>query len=114
MKYMPLTLLLPIFVLAACSGSDDAPGGDAVTETQMQNMDVLDGTISDEMPITDNSQRTNALVAPSEDSAKSTNDDAKTPDKAADDSGKRKQSDAESGKKADSKADARTGKRMTG
>jgi hypothetical protein len=34
--------------IAACSGSE-APDADEVTETQMDDVDVIDGTISDEM-----------------------------------------------------------------
>lgn len=34
--------------ISACSGNE-APEADAVTETQMDDVDVIDGTISDEM-----------------------------------------------------------------
>ena len=34
--------------ISACSGKD-APEADQVTETQMDDIDVIDGTISDEM-----------------------------------------------------------------
>ena len=34
--------------ISACSGNE-APDADAVTETQMDDIDVIDGTISDEM-----------------------------------------------------------------
>ena len=35
--------------LAACSGGEEAPEADNVTETQMNDVDVIDGTISDDM-----------------------------------------------------------------
>ena len=40
---------IALFSIAACSGGSDAPEGDTVTETRMDEVDVLDGTISDDM-----------------------------------------------------------------
>lgn len=35
--------------IAACSGDPEAPEADTVTETRMDEVDVIDGTISDDM-----------------------------------------------------------------
>ncbi len=35
--------------IASCSGEADAPEADTVTETRMDEVDVVDGTISDDM-----------------------------------------------------------------
>ena len=35
--------------IASCSGEADAPEADTVTETRMDEVDVIDGTISDDM-----------------------------------------------------------------
>ena len=35
--------------LAACSGEADTPESDAVSETRMDDVDIIDGTISDDM-----------------------------------------------------------------
>lgn len=35
--------------VAACSGDPEAPEADTVTETRMDEVDVIDGTISDDM-----------------------------------------------------------------
>jgi hypothetical protein len=36
-------------IATACSGEKDAPEADNVTETKMDEVDVIDGTISDDM-----------------------------------------------------------------
>jgi len=51
--------------IAACSGND-APDGDEVTETQMDDVDVIDGTISDEMVDIDTIQEVDATGAEEE------------------------------------------------
>ena len=45
--------------IAACSGND-APDADNVTETQMDDVDVIDGTISDDMVDVDTIQKVDA------------------------------------------------------
>ena len=45
--------------ISACSGNE-APEADKVTETQMDEVDVIDGTISDEMVDTDTIKSTDA------------------------------------------------------
>lgn len=45
--------------ISACSGND-APDSDKVTETRMDDVDVIDGTISDEMVDVDTIQQTDA------------------------------------------------------
>ncbi len=37
------------FSVAACSGDPEVPEADTVTETRMDEVDVIDGTISDDM-----------------------------------------------------------------
>lgn len=48
--------------IAACSGDTDGPEGDTVTETRMDEVDVLDGTISDDMVNVDAEQSTDDLL----------------------------------------------------
>lgn len=48
--------------ISACSGND-APEGGEVTETQMDEVDVIDGTISDEMVDIDTIQEVDATGA---------------------------------------------------
>jgi len=45
--------------IAACSGNE-APDSDNVTETRMDDIDVIDGTISDEMVDVDTIQQADA------------------------------------------------------
>ncbi|GEM_PF-932386 len=45
--------------IAACSGNE-APDSDNVTETRMDDVDVIDGTISDEMVDVDTIQQVDA------------------------------------------------------
>lgn len=45
--------------IAACSGNE-APDADSVTETQMDDVDVIDGTISDDMVDVDTIQKADA------------------------------------------------------
>ncbi len=42
-------LVIAMTSLAACSGDPEAPEADTVTETRMDEVDVIDGTISDDM-----------------------------------------------------------------
>ena len=42
--------------VAACSGDPEAPEADTVTETRMDEVDVIDGTISDDMVDVDTEQ----------------------------------------------------------
>lgn len=42
-------LVFVMTFLAACSGDPEAPEADTVTETRMDEVDVIDGTISDDM-----------------------------------------------------------------
>ena len=48
--------------LAACSNSDEAPEANTVTETQMDDVEVIDGTISDEMVDVDTEQNGDAMA----------------------------------------------------
>jgi len=57
--------------LAACSGND-APDADKVTETQMDEVDVIDGTISDDMVDVDTIKQADAT---------GTEDESKSDDK---------------------------------
>ena len=51
MKKIGQIALIPALALGvtACSDDADAPEAGAVTETQMDDVDVIDGTISDDM-----------------------------------------------------------------
>ena len=51
-----------LFSIAACSGDPETPDGDTVTETRMDEVDVLDGTISDDMVNVDEEQVTDELL----------------------------------------------------
>ena len=73
MMKLPIAPLFaaPAVLLAAC-GEDPAPAGDdAVTETQMDEVEVIDGTISDDMVDLDRSEAVDVSDedAPSEESA---------------------------------------------
>ena len=63
--------------ISACSGND-APEANEVTETQMDDVDVIDGTISDEMVDVDTIKSTDATGEEEEegDSADKTSDEA--------------------------------------
>ncbi len=54
--------------IPACSGNE-APEADEVTETQMDDVDVIDGTISDEMVDVDTMKEIDATGAEEEDSS---------------------------------------------
>ncbi|MFT6009742.1 MAG: hypothetical protein ACI9TB_002986 [Parasphingorhabdus sp.] len=51
--------------IAACSGNDGPDAGD-VTETRMDDVDVIDGTISDDMVDVDTIQKTDPTGAEEE------------------------------------------------
>lgn len=61
--------------ISACSGNDGPDSGD-VTETRMDDVDVIDGTISDDMVDVDTIQKTDATGEEDADKA----DDQKTVD----------------------------------
>ncbi len=50
---MPIKFALPLLVaglfLSSCSDDAELPESDEVTETRMDEVDVIDGTISDDM-----------------------------------------------------------------
>ena len=59
-KFASVSILA--IALAACSDSSDAPEADNVTETQMDDVEVIDGTISDEMVDVDTEQDGDAMA----------------------------------------------------
>ncbi|WP_417590577.1 hypothetical protein [Parasphingorhabdus sp.] len=61
--------------ISACSGNE-APDPDEVTETQMDDVDVIDGTISDEMVDVDTMQAVDATGEETTDSAEKTEETA--------------------------------------
>tara|TARA_R110002033_G_scaffold33104_10_gene70291 strand:+ start:277 stop:543 length:267 start_codon:yes stop_codon:yes gene_type:complete len=61
--------------ISACSGNE-APDADEVTETQMDDVDVIDGTISDEMVDVDTMQAVDATGEETTDSADKTEETA--------------------------------------
>lgn len=69
---------LMALTVAACSGSE-APDADEVTETQMDDVDVIDGTISDEMVDVDRIEEVDATgteeEAKSDDKTESASED---------------------------------------
>lgn len=72
--------------ISACSGND-APDGNEVTETQMDEVDVIDGTISDEMVDVDTIQEVDATgeeeEATSDDVTETTSEDEAATDNPA-------------------------------
>ncbi len=59
-KFLTVTTTAALaLAVTACSGND-APDADNVTETQMDDVDVIDGTISDEMVDVDTIKETDA------------------------------------------------------
>lgn len=59
MKFHTLALLAaPALMLTACGDDAEPAGGDALTETQMDEVEVIDGTISDDMVDIDRSAAT--------------------------------------------------------
>lgn len=50
--------LLGLLALPACSGGADVPEADNVTETRMDEVDVIDGTISDDVIDVDTQKET--------------------------------------------------------
>ena len=61
--------------ISGCSGND-APEADKITETQMDDVDVIDGTISDDMVDVDTIQTTDATGEEETDSVNKKADDA--------------------------------------
>ncbi len=72
------TLMLAI-ALAACSDSGDVPEADNVTETQMDDVEVIDGTISDEMVDVD-AEENGDVMAEGEDGGDESGDDGSEAD----------------------------------
>ncbi|QJB68471.1 hypothetical protein [Parasphingorhabdus halotolerans] len=56
------SLVLLSSVISACSGDNEAPEADNTTETRMDEVDVIDGTISDDMVDVDTQQSTDSLA----------------------------------------------------
>jgi hypothetical protein len=74
MRTAPLALML--FALAACGGNKE---DNQVTETRMDDLDSLEGTISDDMINTDEStEEAPVEAAPAESKAAAKDDDTKT------------------------------------
>ncbi|WP_417622283.1 hypothetical protein [Parasphingorhabdus sp.] len=65
--------------LSACSGNE-APGAGDVTETQMDDVDVIDGTISDDMVDVDTIKAVDATGAEKEESSDKTDSSASAND----------------------------------
>ena len=63
--------------ISACSGNE-APDAGEVTETQMDDVDVIDGTISDEMVDVDTIKSTDATGEEDKDSAAEETDEPST------------------------------------
>ena len=63
--------------ISACSGND-APDAGAVTETQMDDVDVIDGTISDEMVDVDTIKEVDATGEETEEAAEEKDESAPT------------------------------------
>ncbi len=84
MKFHAFALLAaPALMLTAC-GDDAAPAGDdALTETQMDEVEVIDGTISDDMVDLDRSAATDVP----DESVTEDGDEASTDTGDADDGG---------------------------
>lgn len=66
-------LVFAMTSVAACSGDPEAPEADTVTETRMDEVDVIDGTISDDMVDVD-------AQATGDELAEGTDEDGKTAD----------------------------------
>lgn len=68
-----LTLMASITALAiattGCSGDKTAPEADNVSETQMDEVDVIDGTISDDMVDVDSQESQDAKANEADDAA---------------------------------------------
>ena len=56
------SLVLISSMISACSGDNEAPEADNTTETRMDEVDVIDGTISDDMVDVDTQQSTDSLA----------------------------------------------------
>tara|TARA_R110000765_G_scaffold354310_1_gene444414 strand:+ start:177 stop:443 length:267 start_codon:yes stop_codon:yes gene_type:complete len=70
-----------VLTISACSGNE-APDAGEVTETQMDDVDVIDGTISDEMVDVDTMQAVDATGEEATDSADKTEETASEPEPA--------------------------------
>lgn len=64
MRHLIKSSAVAIFLLSvtACSGDPEAPDSDTVTETRMDEVDVLDGTISDDMVNVDAEETTDKML----------------------------------------------------
>ena len=60
--------------LTACTGGSSAPEADDVTETKMDEVDVIDGTISDDMVDVDTQKSGDIMEEEREKSGDSTNE----------------------------------------
>lgn len=66
-KLIQLTIISILAItVTACSGEADAPESNEVSETRMDDVDVIDGTISDDMVDVDN-QASGDILAEGED-----------------------------------------------
>lgn len=72
---------IALFSIAACSGGSDAPEGDTVTETRMDEVDVLDGTISDDMANVDAEATTDEFLEEKSEGKSTDKDDKETAEK---------------------------------
>lgn len=63
-----LAIAATALAISACSGND-GPDGDQVTETRMDDVDVIDGTISDEMVDVDTNQEVDSTGTQDSDKA---------------------------------------------
>lgn len=77
-----LALITSITALAiattGCSGDKTAPEADNVSETQMDEVDVIDGTISDDMVDVDSQESEDAKATEADDASKNTEEAATT------------------------------------
>ena len=55
-------MAIALFSVAACSGDPETPDSDTVTETRMDEVDILDGTISDDMVNVDADETTDKML----------------------------------------------------
>lgn len=73
-------LFLVMMSVAACSDAPEAPEADTVTETRMDEVDVIDGTISDDMVDVDTQATGDELAEQSEEGSESTDNKEETAD----------------------------------
>ena len=81
MKYITASITaIATLSLAACSSDDALPEEDQVTETRMDEVEVIDGTINDDMADVDTSKSGDQLAdgeeSEEESEAETSNDDA--------------------------------------